>query len=136
MKLIHLRENVQNSVQAMGRYSFVVNLTEGQTIVVKNFITGEVETGGTIRTKEGDQLEFIYDVEYRGPSQNVVNYKLKHIQGGQEKLIEDADFNLDDKEDYEILKQDIKLKLQMLENILEPDKLQKVKTKYQQMMNA
>lgn len=136
MKLINLRENVRNSVQAMGQYSFVVNLTAGQNVVVKNFITGEVETGGKITSQEGDQLEFIYDVEYRGPSQNVVNYKLKLVRNSQEKIIEDADFNLDDKEDREVLKYDVRLKLRMLEDILEPDELQKIKSKYQKMINS
>jgi hypothetical protein len=136
MKLINLYENVQNSVQAMGLYSFVVNLSGNQSISVKNFITGETQTGGTINSKEGDQLEFIYDVEYRGPSKNVVNYKLRHVRNGQERLVEDADFNLNDPEDTEILKTDINLKLRLLDSLLNPPDLEKIKHRYTKLLQS
>lgn len=136
MKLQSLFEN--NQVSSLGQFSFSVEPQTDRPVTITNFITGEEQISATFTPKQGDQLHFNYDIERRGPSEDIITYSLKYYNNnsGREKLIEDADFKTNSEEDVGILKSDIQLKLKSLGAVLDSSELSKVNKKYNDLMQA
>lgn len=110
----------ENAVEANGQYSFNINLAPGQEFSLKTFVSGKKQYNH-IMTRQGDQLQFDYNFESRGRDVFIVyEVKLINTDKGTDRLLEDGEFNMNSKEDMLVLKKDISLKLELFDDLLNP----------------